>query len=250
MDRNNIGVAVGLSASVFLLFAACATSPYALSDRAAKDIFVHLFDGQRLVPFPMGSLSVVSSLHEHFEGVKGADKISQETFAGYQKLQRNGLITIANMRDLTNGFQGWNAWFAVSQQGIVKQFSAEPTTKAKDLACPEEILKSSSLRKALCISLGKLVSAAVTQNQLLTSGSDYFRVVRGLYQWSWNPLFVTVMEKHEGEFKSERKFALLLKFDPFKKSWSLAGLDVANRDEEFPDKIVEKNTANMTPVRP
>jgi hypothetical protein len=118
MDRRSIVaavLAVGITTSRFLFLAACTTSPYALSDRAAKEIFVHIMsDPARTTLLPLGNLSVISSMHEHFEGVTGSDKISQAAFAYYQNLKRDDLITITNYRDLTRGFQGWNAFFALS----------------------------------------------------------------------------------------------------------------------------------------
>jgi hypothetical protein len=242
-------VVTAVTASLFLFLAACATSPYALSDRAAKDIFVHIMnDPARATLLPLGNLSVVSSMHERFEGVKGNDKISQEAFAYYQNLKREDLITITNYRDLTKGFQGWNSFFALSQQGIAQQFSAEPTAKANSLVCPDATLKAFAITKALCLSDGQLQTATVTQNQLLTSGSDYYRVVRGFHEWSWNPVFVKIMEKRKGEFGRERKFAMLLKFDPFKKNWSSVAMDVGNRDVDLLTNGVEKMTAGMTAV--
>lgn len=149
---------VGASAVFgFVTFVSCTTSLYTLSDRAAKDIFVQLMNNPaRTNILPLGRLSVVSAAHEHVEGIKGNDKISQEAYVYYQNLQRNNLITITNFQDLTESVQGWNSWFSLSQQGIAKQFSAKPTTEAKILTCPEATLKKLSTGKALCLSDGQL----------------------------------------------------------------------------------------------
>lgn len=234
---------------LFVVFASCGTSPLALSDSAAKETFMHsIKDPARgFSVLPLGRLSVVSSGHE---GVFQKNQISQDAFARYQNLQTNGLVTISQFRDLAHGgFQGWDSFYALSQQGVIKQFTAQATANALGLICPESILKLHAMPPAaLCINKGKLESAIITQNRLFASGSNSFRVVRGLYEWFWDPQFLKTFTPNEGSFKRERKFAMLLKFDPFKSSWSFIELDEANHDEDFPFQGVEKATAGMTAV--
>ncbi|GEM_PF-6839043 len=126
------------------------------------------------------------------------------------------------------------------QDGVQMVVHVSATERGREFDAESSSKDSLVIRSAPC-----RVDAIVT-NQLITTDADIFRIVKGTYTSQLSDELTRYYEAIGHPRTSERKFQLLLKFDPFDKDWNIVAYDGANISSEFPSDKVGKYLSGLS----
>ncbi len=181
---------------------------------------------------------------------KSQDQLSELPI--YRALAAKGLISIANERDLTSNFGGWGDWFALTQDGI---------KRTATVSIEDENLKQLPPCKAeggnvncrvrfdgvdqLWLRIGKSKIQDIVANDSVLIGATRYRVVMGTHTYEVPPDLQAAMDSARGAMGRERRFKVLLEYDPFVKRFKLVALDLAERSKDFSSSSVDDLLAQL-----
>lgn len=161
-------------------------------------------------------------------------RLAASQLSNYKSWEDAGLIKIDLRKDLTAQFSGWDDWNRLYLEGIQSVVHIEPTEKGMAMRREEENVEHAFL----LISSGAFTIQNIIRNEPIKLGIDDYRVVLGTHVVNYTPEVQAYYGKAEAS--EQKKFRVLLKFDPFKLNWQVVAQDTADRDKEFPtDNINE-----------
>lgn len=221
---------------VGIFLAACGTDPLALSDSEAKKRIAQIFGGS-MEFVPLGHLSAVRDAIGGRQLDRGKGEISLAEFKNLRTWEQVGIVKIADVQDLSNGFTGWNNWFALTQSGTQIRFLASEGPKAGEFHCTDSV--RTWVRKywgettVLCVPQGEKTMGKIVQNERHDVGADHYRVVTGTYVYNASPIYSEYLKTAGKRKTMDVRFIVALKYDPFSSIWNMATVDTAEGDAEF-----------------
>jgi hypothetical protein len=219
-----------------IVLSSCRTDPWALSNSQAKKRIEQIWR-EGVIVIPVGRLSAVREAMGGRPPDRSKGEVSLTEFQNLRIWEQIGVVKIAEVHDLSKGFNGWNDWFALTQSGTQVRFVSSEGPRAAELHCTESqrtrIGRGWGQTSVLCIPDGAASVDRIVQNDLHPIGADHYRAIIGTHTWTPSPMMAEYFKKTGQEPKRERKFMAALKFDPFASVWDLVTADIASRDSEF-----------------
>lgn len=174
------------------------------------------------------------------EPSKGEDALSELPL--YRAFAAEGLITITDERDLTNGFSGWSDWFQLTQSGVRRTAKIALTGKGMQSG---EVKKAGNVDE-LWLRVGTAKIEDIVANDSLTIGTDHYRVVQGTHTFEIPQNLAAAYAEARGDrLGRERRFKALLKYDPFEKKWLYLEADQGPRTGAFTTERVDQALAAL-----
>lgn len=163
-------------------------------------------------------------------------RVSVREFRLYKALGDAGLLIVAEGKNLTEKFTGWDDWFSLVDGGVQLEAAVLPTQRGKELGQIEKRGES----ELLALPDGKYRVNSIVQNEEIRGSADHYRLVMGTHTATLIPEIKKALDAIGSRTYAERKFRVLLKFDPFDKSWKLVANDIAPRQGEFNTESVNE----------
>ena len=214
----------GLLILVFALAWAGCASPEHLSDSDARAVIERVWNAAD-VGLVLGDIMFVSG---NADTSKGRDSITEWPL--YEAFARNGVLSVRNVRDLTGQFTGWNDFFALTQSGVRKTATIAATDQGK----ARGTLKHVGAFDELWIKVASTTVESIAANDEDIVGTDKYRVIVGTHTYSVPDEMSAAFEAARGwDHVKERRFKVLLKFDPIDKDWKFVAADIGKRSDDF-----------------
>ena len=166
----------------------------------------------------------------------GDSRISESHFRVVQAAQQVGLVTIVmdQSQQQFNAGQSfsWNQLLAQTTQGVMNKARVSLTPLGLEIdrsSAPPDI----RLKNCLRIKTGTYKINSVVKSESHKKGVNDYRVLFLTYTANWNPQYYKIMALVGRLYERERKAIVLLKFDPFQKSWNIIASDVEDSSKPF-----------------
>jgi len=147
----------------------------------------------------------------------------------YQAAAQAGLLTLSDERDLTRNFGNWNDFWALTQNGINRLATTTLTDDGKSKAT---IIKAGG-REFAAIQFGTYTVERIVSNEPLDSKTDRYRVVLGTHVFDLRPEMKQLWIDCGHQAHTDRRFRVLVKYDPFDSRWKYQVSDVEARERDF-----------------
>jgi hypothetical protein len=197
--------------------------PYSLGNDEARTLIETLWN-QPDVGLVLGNVKFVA---EDPDTSKGRESIQEWPL--YKASAKSGVITIANEKDLTNSYSA-NDWFNLTQSGIRKTATIGLTERGR----AGGIAKKKGNFDELFVKVANTKIESIVGNDEEVVGTDRYRVVLGTHTYDVPEEMSGVFEASRGwDHVRERRFKVLLKYDPFDKQWKVVAADISKRTEDF-----------------
>jgi len=220
MTRRQFGFFV----PVFALAWGGCSAPGSLSNREAGAVIERLWNNAD-VGLVLGHVTFVSAGPDTS---KGRDSVRE--WPVYEAFARNGVLTVQNVRDLTGQFTGWNDFLALTQGDVRKTATVAATEHGKS----KGTIKRVGDFDELWIKVASTKVESIAANDEDVVGTDKYRVVVGTHTYSVPDEMSAAFETARGwDHVPERRFKVLLKFDPIDKDWKMVTADIGKRSEDF-----------------
>jgi len=216
------------------LLVGCAAKDGELSDSAAKSTLEALWD-QSDLGIVLGEVSFV---RENPNLAQRTDLMSE--LALYRAAAAAGLITIVNEKDLSANHQGWNAMNPFNSSAPWQSAFVAVAGKGKNQGTVKQVGQVDELN----LKVASYKIDAIVSNDSMHLGADRYRVVLGTHTVSVRPEFREAFAQARGQ-ETERRFKVLLKYDPFAKAWLLEAMDLANKTVDFATANVDNRIAQI-----
>ncbi len=178
-------------------------------------------------------LGAVKFVTENPDMAKGRESVKEWPL--YQAFAKRGVITISNEKDLTKSFTGWNDWMSLTQSGIRRT----ATVKLSDGTKASGTVKRIGDFDELWVKVATTKVESIVANDEELVGTDRYRVVLGTHTYDVPVEMSAAFEASRGwNHVRERRFKILLKFDPFDKQWKMVVADLGTRTEDFSSNSV------------
>lgn len=145
----------------------------ALGDGEARNLIENLWNKPD-VGLMLGEVKFVA---ENPDAAKGRESISEWPL--YQAFAKKGVITIGNVKDLTQNFSGWNDWFSLTQSGVRKT----ATIKLTEGGGKAGTIKHNGDFDELFTKVATIKIESIVSNDEEVVGTDRYRVVLGTYTY-------------------------------------------------------------------
>lgn len=218
-QRHTMPRLVVLGIAAVLSHAAVAAP--SLSDREASALAGKLFSNFEHFPVPIGTFSVVR------EGANAAaGRLGPRDDALVRAANKVGIVAVKGDRAFESHTQGgkfsWDAFYQQSQQGVAAKYTVSATSQGEAQCRP-----STTDRGWLECPRAKFSDVKIVENQEKRAGVSEYRYVLVKYRAEWTQLAKAVHEILGQSSDNDLKGALLFKWDPFEKQWTVAAQSYA-----------------------
>jgi hypothetical protein len=173
-------------------------------------------------------LGAVKFVAENPEMAKGRESVSEWPL--YEAFAKRGIITLSDERDLTRNFGGWDDFFALSQSGVRRTATVRLSERGKAAGT----VKRDGAFDVLWLKVATTKVETIIANGQESVGGDQYRVIMGTLTYDIPPDLAQVWEASRGwNHVRDRRFKVLLKYDPFDKQWKMVAVDTSKRTEDF-----------------
>ncbi len=234
-------VLVGMAFSILSATESLAASPD-LTDAEAKG-FIDTLWSKSAVKIKLGPLDIGD---DTFGDPTNLERgiISQRLYRTYQAYEKVGLIQMGEDQGFKRHMEGkgfnWGT-FLQQSQGLRGKIVVEPSARGHEVARNGGLPQKQGW---LVIRDATFRVDRIIKNEPYRKGADDYRVIMATYTARWTPAYKRAMELLGNVYSEERKAKVLLKYDPFKSSWTAVAVDVANRDAEFQTDRVSRVLSN------
>ena len=160
----------------------------------------------------------------------------------YEAFAREGIISMTQ-RDLSKDFTGFGDFFELSQNGIRKTAQVTLTEKGRASGAIQKFGETSVLTlKPVTYKVSRIVA-----DESVNTVAYKLRIVQGVQEIQIPEFLREAWAKVYGYSAGERKFKVLLKFDPFDEKWKVF-VDGSEAVQDFAAVNAEFNTHNVDQV--
>ncbi len=214
-----------------------------LGDSSAKSIIESEFNKPGEFAMSSGNVRFMGGITGHKPNYsKGEDDASE--FPLYRAFAAMGYIAIIDERDLSRGRGGWDDFFELSQKGVRRTAQVAITDLGRQNG---EVVKRGEIEKLL-VRVGTSKVETIVSDDPFEFGVDKYRVVQGTHTYDIpNDLAAAYAEARpqSADLGRERRFKVLLKYDPFEKKWELLEANIGPRAGDFRSNSVDRTLANL-----
>ena len=211
---------------------ACPSKPGSLSNSEAKKQIEAIWNVPD-VGLVLGQIKFVdvNFLHRAAEASRGEDVWSELRL--YHAFVDKGLIAVGDEREL-----GGNQ---ARETGVWKTASVAITDKGRSAG---EVKKAGNFEE-LWLTVGHSKIVNIVTNDSIVIGANRYRVVMGTHTFDVPDDLRAAFGEARPSVGRERKFKVLLNYDPFKNSWGLGAMDMAPQAGEFQSSNVDNRLAQL-----
>ena len=174
---------------------------------------------------PVGKIEISHGLSS--ERAPEKRRFNQEDLKGLKAWQLAGVLRIAEKKDLSKEFTGWNDFAKLTQDGVGKEVEVFLTQRGK-------VLNRSEDAAVARISAGTFAITQITSNEIKELEFDTYCLISGLYDAEWSPEFEQVIRVLTNTaLTNHRKFQALFKHDKIDGLWKFVVMDVADKNQDF-----------------